>query len=37
VMRFVGENIKNKKSIILEAWNVGNNIIYLGSRITNLR
>jgi hypothetical protein len=35
--RFVGENIKKKIVLILEAWDVGNNIISFGSKLNNLR
>jgi hypothetical protein len=37
VRRFVGENIKKRMSLILEAWDVGNNIISFGSKLNNLR
>jgi hypothetical protein len=37
VKRFFGENIKKRMSLVLEAWDVGNNIISFGSRLINLR
>jgi hypothetical protein len=37
VRRYVGENIKKQMSLILEAWELVNNFVSLGSRITNLR
>jgi hypothetical protein len=37
IKRFVGENIKKRMSLILEAWDVGNNIVSFGSKLNNLR
>jgi hypothetical protein len=37
IRRFVGENIKKRMSLILEAWDVGNNIVSFGSKLNNLR
>jgi hypothetical protein len=37
VRHFVGENIKKRMSLILEAWDVGNNIISFASKLNNLR
>ena len=37
VRRYVGENIKKIMSLILEAWEMTNSFVSLGSRTTNLR
>jgi hypothetical protein len=37
VRRYVGENIKKIMSLILETWELENNFVSLGSRMTNLR
>jgi hypothetical protein len=37
VRRYVGENIKKRMSLVLETWELANNFISLGSRMTNLR
>jgi hypothetical protein len=37
VGHFVGENIRKRMSLILEAWDVGNNIVLFGSKLNNLR
>jgi len=37
VRRYVGENIKKRMSLILEAWETASSFVSLGSRITNLK
>jgi hypothetical protein len=37
IKRYVGENIKKIMSLVLETWELANNFISLGSRMTNLR
>jgi hypothetical protein len=37
VRKFVGENIKKRMSLILEAWDVGNNIVSFGSKVKQFK
>jgi hypothetical protein len=37
IRRYVGENIKKIMSLILETWELENNFVSLGSRMTNFR
>jgi hypothetical protein len=37
VRKFVGENIKKRMSLILEAWDTGSNIVSFGSKLNSFR